>query len=121
MHALASIFFLTPTSWKIISHPPKINFFRKENPSYHNNNPLLSVVSTPPPLQALLSGGYRDFAMNFCRQQRLPPALCESIAERLESLTRRLPVKGTGVEAAKVAKAKAKVGCGGLRWVGLVG
>ena len=27
-------------------------------------------------------------------------------------------MKGTGVEAAKVAKAKAKVGCGGLRWVG---
>ena len=62
------------------------------------------------PQEALLSGGYRDFAMNFCRQQRLPPALCESIAERLESLTRRLPVKGTGVEAAKVAKAKAKAG-----------
>ena len=71
--------------------------------------------------QALLSGGYRDFAMNFCRQQRLPPALCESIAERLESLTRRLPVKGTGVEAAKVAKAKAKVGwvgLGGMWWLG---
>lgn len=66
--------------------------------------------SPDPPLQALLSGGYRDFAMNFCRQQRLPPALCESIAERLESLTRRLPVKGPGLEAAKVAKAKAKVG-----------
>lgn len=101
--------------------PPNIHFcFQKKN--YHPTT--ATTLSSPlhqfphPPLQALLSGGYRDFAMNCCRQQRLPPALCESIAERLESLTRRLPVKGPGLEAAKVAKAKAKVAWGGLRWVG---
>ena len=108
-----------------ITSPLNINFCfqKKTQPILRQQSSPLRCINSPTHLsQALLSGGYRDFAMNFCRQQRLPPALCEPIAERLESLTRRLPVKGPGLEAAKVAKAKAKVGCGSeCRVVGLVG
>ena len=113
-----------PPSGRIVTHIiPKKAFLNhlKQHPTVPN---ILSKANPPlhrPSSQALLSGGYRDFAMNFCRQQRLPPALCESIAERLESLTRRLPVKGTGLEAAKVTKAKAKVGLVGLGGGGLDG
>lgn len=60
-----------------------------------------------PTRQELLSpGGYRDFAMAFCRRQRLPPSKAEAVAERLEFLTRQLPAKGSENVKAK-AKAKA--------------
>ena len=85
----------------LLGIPPKLIFGCKISSSF------VEFIPVPSLTQELLSGGYRDFAMNFCRLRRLPPQKAEPLSERLEFLTRRLPAKS---DVAK-AKAKAKVRC----------